>query len=84
MRSNSPNGVMQFIKTKKYIYNTDQIQDLTDTTCGFYCMAIVHFCHTHKTYPLSKCLNMFNEQFNEELDKNRIVLQRYMKNIINR
>jgi hypothetical protein len=77
-----PNDVKHFIRKKKCIYNTDQVQDLTDTTCGYYAMTIIHFCHINKQYPLSKCLNLFNEQFSEDTDKNRLILQQYMKNII--
>ncbi len=77
-----PNDVIQFIGKKKLTYNTDQVQDLTDTTCGYYAMTIIHFCHINKQYPLSKFLNLFNEAFSEDTDKNRLILQQYMKNII--
>jgi hypothetical protein len=77
-----PNDVKQFLGKKKVIYNTDQVQDLTDTTCGFYAMAIIHFCHINKQHDLRKCLNLFNEMFSEDTDNNRLILQQYMKNII--
>ena len=77
-----PNDVIQFLGKKKCIYNTDQVQDLTCTTCGYYAMAIIHFCHINKQHPLSKCLNLFNEQFSEDTDNNRLILQQYMKIII--
>ena len=77
-----PNDVIQFLGKKKCIYNTDQVQDLTDTTCGFYAIAIIHCCHINKQYDLRKCLNLFNEMFSEDTDNNRLILQQYMKNII--
>jgi hypothetical protein len=43
-----PTEVKQFITRNpnvKIDYNTDHIQDLDDTTCGFYCIAFIHFCH---------------------------------------
>ena len=77
-----PHDVQYFLGKKKCIYNTDQVQDLEDSTCGYYSMAIIHFCHINKHYDLRKCLNLFNEQFSEDTNKNRIILQQYMKNII--
>lgn len=65
----------------KIDYNTDHIQDLNDTTCGFYCIAFIHFCHKNPKANLRYLLNKFNDNFKEDTNQNRKMLQNYIRQI---
>ena len=47
----------------KLIYNRTQIQRITTTTCGWYCMAFLQYLDTHKQYTPTLALNKFIDEF---------------------
>ena len=52
------------VKSKStLIYNTTQIQRITTTTCGWYCLAFIQYIDTHKHYTPTSALNRFINEF---------------------
>jgi hypothetical protein len=41
-----PLDVSKLCKNKRLIYNKDQIQNLNQEACGYYCLAFLHFMNT--------------------------------------
>lgn len=74
-----PTDVREFVGGKKIIiYNTDQIQDLKDTSCGFYCVGIIYFVAAHPKWSLQYSLNQYNSMFREDTKLNRNILRKYI------
>jgi hypothetical protein len=79
-----PNDVKKFIKQNPNIqlyYNTDQVQHLDSSTCGFYCLAFINYCHNHPKQDLYYLLNIFNHQFSEDTEYNDKLLQKIIINM---
>lgn len=79
-----PNSVKKFVGKNPNIqlyYNTDHIQHLESTTCGFYCLAFLHYCHKRPKEDLRYLLNMFNKQFSEDTLNNDKILQKIIINM---
>jgi hypothetical protein len=59
-----------------------QLQDLNDDSCGYYCIAFLHWVTKWTKSKLlnSRCLNLFNEMFKTDRTKsNRDILSKYLK-----
>jgi hypothetical protein len=79
-----PNSVKTFVRKNPNIhlyYNTDQIQHIDASTCGFYCMAFINYCFHKPKDDLRYCLNMFNKQFVEDTKANDKILQKIIINM---
>ena len=62
-----PSDVVAYVHRNKpkskLIYNTTQIQRITTTTCGWYCLAFIQYLDTHKHYTPTLALNTFIDEF---------------------
>lgn len=47
----------------RLIYNTTQIQRITTTTCGWYCLAFLQYLDLHPCYSPEFALNRFIDEF---------------------
>ena len=78
-----PQEVLKFaVKCKHIFYDTRPIQDINAVTCGWYCVAFLHFM-THYTGKLSEKMEYFNQMFDkDDLENNNQILMNYFdKNI---
>lgn len=66
----------------KIIESMYQLQNLKDDSCGWYCLAFLHWAEQWiKSKPLnSHCLNMFNDMFKtDRTQSNKNILSKYLK-----
>ena len=79
----APIEIVNFCKRGKVklIMNYTQIQDIDDTSCGYYCLAFLYWMTKYKT-PSQYYLNMFNKPFDENTKKNKLILQKFIKSIV--
>jgi len=73
----------KFCKGKIIIYSKDQIQNVDQSCCGYYCIAFLHFMNYKRNKNnLKTSLNLFLKPFDlDDTTKNDNVLQEYLKNI---
>lgn len=78
-----PQEVLKYaIKCKHIFYDTRVIQDIKADTCGWYCVAFLHFMSYHSG-SLADKMEIFNQMFDkEQLQKNNSVLMKYFENNI--
>lgn len=69
------NYIIKKCKCSKVMYNTNDVQQLEDVSCGFYCIAFIHHVSQKKT---NNC-NTFSTMFFNDTKKNVKVLQEYFK-----
>jgi hypothetical protein len=77
--------VCQFLKKGrvKAIYNTSQIQNISDDHCGFYSIYFLYYFQHHKTKNLVAVLRQFTDQFVEfDTKQNVAILKSKYKDII--
>jgi len=65
-------------KIKPYIYNDKQIQDITSTACGWYCIACMNFIEKHNTISDYLAFKDYINGFSKNQDYNDGILQRYL------
>lgn len=65
-------------KIKPYIYNDKQIQDLTSSACGWYCVACINFVEKHNVVGDYLAFKDFVNVFSKNQDFNDGILQRYI------
>jgi len=65
-------------KIKPYIYNDKQIQDLTSSACGWYCIACINFVEKHNVVGDYLAFKDFVNVFSKNQDFNDGILQRYL------
>ena len=78
-----PYNVSRFLKQShiRTVYNTSQIQELTDDHCGYYCIAFLYYMSNHKG-KLKFLLNQFDGIFDLKETKNNVrILQEYIIHI---
>ena len=57
----------------KWTYSTNDIQDMDDQHCGWYCIAFIHFFRYHES------IRQFTSMFYNDTDRNVAVLKSYLK-----
>lgn len=80
-----PNEIMKFCSRKNIIYNTNQIQHLSDTHCGWYSIAFLYFLQSNNNLNnnLYDEMNKFNDMFLDDINKSSLCkLQNYYKKYI--
>ena len=76
-----PYNVSKFLKQSRIhtVYNVDEIQQLEDDHCGYYCVAFLHYMTNHNGGKLSYLLNQFDALFDlTDTNKNVKILQKYI------
>jgi hypothetical protein len=76
-----PLEVLKFCKNKHLIHNRDQIQNLNQEACGYYCIAFLHFMNkSKKGMNIRTKLYMFNKPYDiDNTTKNDDILQVYLR-----
>lgn len=77
-----PTEVKHFCKNKVLTFSKDQIQNYKQQSCGYYCLAFLHFMtkHIKQNINVKTILNIFLKPF--DLDNTPIndnILQKYLK-----
>jgi hypothetical protein len=74
-----PEEVVKYTKRCKHVYyNTDQIQAVSSTDCGWFCIAFLHFEYfNHGINLMTKFTDMFHKQ--KYLARNDKILKDYIK-----
>lgn len=72
--------IIRFLRKGNYkIYcNNNDIQNYKSVTCGFYCLAFLHFMKNTK-FPLHTAMTQFTSLFKNDTRDNDIILQQYIK-----
>jgi hypothetical protein len=66
-------------KIKPYIYNDKQIQDVTSSACGWYCIACINYVEKHNVIAGDiLAFKDFVNGFSKNQDYNDGILQRYL------
>lgn len=75
-----PKYVLDFVKREGYkcVWNTNDIQFLKDVSCGFFCLAFIHFMQHGRG-----SMDDFSAMFWNDTRKNVKVLQHYVKSNFN-
>jgi hypothetical protein len=68
-------------KIMPYIYNDKQIQDVTSSACGWYCVACMHYMEKHNTIGDYLAFKDFINMFSKNQDYNDGILHRYFSSI---
>ena len=78
----APTEILNFCQRSgvKLIMNSFHIQDIKDTSCGWYCISFLHWMEKYKIVNQYN-LNMFNKQFSFNTKKNKSILQNYIRSI---
>ena len=80
-----PNDVYKFVKQTKNMnlnYSSVQIQDLLSTSCGWFCIAFLHYMENHKSKSLYNVCNEFTNMFDPiHQQKNDAILQSIIKKL---
>ena len=74
-----PNEVLQFSRDKYITYNSNHIQNINDTYCGFYCLAFLYYMQNNNH--IRDKLETFNNMFDDNPLHSLKYLQRYYKTI---
>lgn len=78
-----PTNILNLFYKKDYniFYSTDIIQHILATTCGYYCIAFLHFMNKFKdNNNFGTIINHFNKPFKlDNLKENDYVLQAYIR-----
>jgi len=68
-------------KLKGYVLmNNQQIQDITDTSCGYYCIAFMKYMDKNKSKNPVQSFNKFLSFFDKNTYKNEIILNDLLYN----
>ena len=74
-----PIEVINFLTNKNIYYNDLHIQDFNDDSCGFYCVAFLHYMDNHKGN-LKVLSKKFTDFFDPIIQTNNVkILQKYFK-----
>lgn len=73
-----PEQVKTFIKKRIAISNRD-IQDMTATTCGYWCLGCAHYMTHHKKRPVYERFDDWLNIFKVDTKKNDQILLEYLK-----
>lgn len=65
-------------KIMPYIYNDKQIQDITSSACGWYCIACINFVEKHNVYGDYLAFKDYVNTFSKNQDYNDGILQKYL------
>ena len=65
-------------KIMPYIYNDKQIQDITSSACGWYCIACMNFVEKHNSISDYLAFKDYVNAFSKNQDYNDGILQRYL------
>jgi len=78
-----PISVQNFLKPlSPYNYNTDVIQNINSSVCGYYVLYFLWFMTRHKKIKnLDKRFEIFLDHFSKDPEKNLSFLKNYMKEI---
>ena len=78
-----PKEIIIFCKKKVFVYSKDQVQNVDQSCCGYYCIAFLHFINYKRIKNnLKTSLNLFLKPFDlDNTTKNDNILQDYLKNI---
>lgn len=78
-----PRQVQEFLRLyKPIVYNTKQIQSVKSQVCGWYCLYFLYWMSRQKQIqPLSRRLEIFNKQFDDDTDRNETLLKKYFKSL---
>lgn len=74
--------IVRFLRRGNYkVYcNNNDIQNYKSVTCGFYCLAFLHFMkYTMPTAPLPVAMQHFTSLFKNDTRDNDFILQQYIK-----
>ena len=73
--------IIKFLKRGNYkvIVNNNDIQNIDAVSCGFYCLAFLHYYKTHKNTPLDKLIQRFTALFKNDTNQNDKILQKYIR-----
>jgi len=73
-----------FSKIKKYLYNDEQLQDLNDTYCGWFCLYFLYWMINNNQYDEKKRYKEFFKLFDrEKLKNNKYIVFKFFDNIVN-
>jgi hypothetical protein len=72
--------IIRFLRKGNYKINcnNNDIQNYKSVTCGFYCLAFLHFMK-HTKYPLHLAMSQFTSLFKNDTRDNDGILQAYIK-----
>ena len=73
--------IKKFNHTGKYGYNKFEIQYLTSDLCGYYCIGLLKYIHTHNL-GLFKDANSFINLFQQNTKLNGSFLKKYLSSLI--
>jgi hypothetical protein len=65
---------------KKYIYNNNDIQSIEDDSCGYFCLAFLHYFQTNTRLKAETKMSRFTSMFENDVSKNRAILREYIAN----
>lgn len=70
--------IINFFKSSKakWYYNKNDIQNIDDVTCGYFCLAYLHYM---KSNPSAMRMNEFTRMFFNDTNKNNKVLKLYLE-----
>lgn len=73
------NQILKFLKKNnlKCVVNRNDIQQIDDTSCGWYCIIFIHYMKNSKKYP-DKTMIDFGHLFFNNTNKNVEVLKKYI------
>lgn len=76
-----PRQVQEFLKPyKPIIYNLKQIQNIRSSVCGYYCLLFLKWFQAQKDIKsFSKRLDIFCNLFSDDTEKNKSILEKYIK-----
>jgi hypothetical protein len=76
-----PRQVQEFLKPyKPFPYNTKEIQNITSEVCGYYCLYFLYWMTHHRNIKsMKEKLQLFTNQFSDDVRKNETLLKKYLK-----
>jgi hypothetical protein len=81
-----PTEIKYFCKNKMLTFSKDQIQNEKQSSCGYYCLAFLHYMtiHIKQNISIKTILNVFLKPFDlDNTPKNDNILQKYLKTNMN-
>lgn len=69
-----PKNVEDKLLKGKLIINNREIQDIDDTSCGYYCIAFIKYMDKHKSKNPIETFNKFLSFFDKNTFKNEVIL----------
>lgn len=73
-----PKAVMSFCKKKRVCFSETQVQDLSSSKCGFFCIAFLSYMNTDDRVPDHESIKNFLLKFNnDDTRENDVILKKH-------